>query len=228
MSRDFRLSKLSGKSARRVLLGLTVALVATLATPVAALAGTNGQQINVYSPSQQSVKVCGYNQDNRYRCALFNTSGYGWGAIRGWWWQGMVNLYNFADYNGGKYLGYTSCYVPVSQAGNWTNCYGVRARGNVRRLERHVWGMRIWLNHNGTQATWRSVAASGSFANLDHLPVFGLGPFGWVVEKALSYPACIGRFVNAVRTADAGYGVVIDVNWWAPFWSCGGLKVWTQ
>jgi hypothetical protein len=97
------------------------------------------------------------------------------------------------------------------------------ARGNETKYQLFVWGARIWLSHNTAIAAWQSVSASGNFSNLDKIP--GVPP---LVKSVLQHISCISQFVNDVRSKDVGYGVVMDVNWWAPFWSCGTLKVWSQ
>ena len=139
-----------------------------------------------------------------------------------------VVIYSYAD-TGAKthYLGSTTCQVPAVQTGSqWTTCNGVPARGNETKYEKHAWGLRIWLRHTLAESVWKSVKASGGFADLDHLPI--PKPLSWIVGVAFKDPACIGRFVNEVGSRDAGYGVVMDINWWAPFWACGSLKVWAQ
>jgi len=96
------------------------------------------------------------------------------------------------------------------------------ARGNLTQEQNFWWGARIWLNHNATQAAWRQVQASG---NLSDLQIPGVPS---LITLPLKYIRCVGQFVNDVRANDVGYGVVMDVNWWAPWWSCGTLKVWSQ
>lgn len=93
------------------------------------------------------------------------------------------------------------------------------SRGNVTQEQSFWWGARIWLNHNASQAAWRQVQASGSLSNLQ-IP--------GVPTLALNDISCVAQFVNDVHADDVGYGVVMDVNWWAPWWSCGTLKVWSQ
>ena len=211
---------------RRVLPAIVAGLLFAALAP-SAYAGTNGQQIALNAPSQHSVKICGANQRGYSSCRIFNTT-YGVNYIGGYWYVGNVTLTHYADANGQWQLGTSSCYVPRVQTGDWTSCNGMPGRGNVRQINKYAWGLRIWLTHDGAQSAWRSVAASGNFDNLDKIPVIGLGPFGKVVKAALSYPACIGRFVNSVKASDVGYGVVMDVNWWAPFWACGSMKAWSQ
>jgi hypothetical protein len=96
------------------------------------------------------------------------------------------------------------------------------SRGNVTQEQSFWWGARIWLDHNATQAAWRQVQASGNLSNLQ-IP----GVPRWITLP-LKYISCVGQFVNDVRADDVGYGVVMDINWWAPWWSCGTLKVWSQ
>jgi hypothetical protein len=97
------------------------------------------------------------------------------------------------------------------------------SRGNLTNYETHWWGIRIWLNHTTTQAAWQSVKASGSFAGLGSVPGVP-GP----AKLAFKDISCVSQFINDVGASDVGYGVVMDINWWAPFWSCGTLKVWSQ
>jgi hypothetical protein len=210
---------------------LTVTVIATcaaifgLAAP-AANAGTQGQQIQLFAPSQQSVRICGWNQPDQhhishYVCHVWNTQGYyNSYQLRGWWWHGTVQVQNFADTGAAWWLGNTSCSVPVSQHGDWTTCNGARRRGNVKRFENHFEVppyFLIYLDHNGAQAAWRSVAAAGNFSNLGKIPVIGLGNFGNVVSNALSAVTNIATFINNVKANDHGYGVVIYVSYFAPF-----------
>jgi len=168
------------------------------------------------------------NQYNNHVCYFAKTPGYRFTAIHNWWWKGTVTIANYADANGKThYLGNTTCNVPAFQPNSqWTTCNGTPARGNETKIDKHAWGMRIWLRHIAAEEAWRSVKASGTLASLDQLP---LPPgLSWIVKVALKDPSCIGEFVNAVHNRDVGYGVVMDINWWAPFWSCGTLKVWAQ
>jgi hypothetical protein len=97
-------------------------------------------------------------------------------------------------------------------------------RGNVDQIQTFPWGARIWLDHQGSQAAYRSVQASGSFSALKNsIP----GVPSWL-SWPLQHIGCTSQFINDVRNDDQGYGVVMDINWWAPFWSCGSLKVWSQ
>lgn len=99
----------------------------------------------------------------------------------------------------------------------------VSARGNVQQIQYNWWGMRIWLNHQGAQAAYQSVAAAGRLNNVS-IP----GVPSYISAPMEAYIHCTAQFVNDVRADDVGYGVVMDVNWWSPWWSCGTLKVWSQ
>ncbi len=114
---------------RLIVIGIGVAIAsAVLAGSVLtsmARAGTNGQQIEVYAPTQHSVRVCGSNQWNHNVCHLWNTGGSSlWYPLPNWWWKGSVSLENYAFYGGRWYLDTTSCNVPSDQAGDWTYCRG--------------------------------------------------------------------------------------------------------
>src|SRR5438270_14027239 len=92
--------------AARLVLGAGAAAM-TLAIPGTALAGSGGQQIDVYASSQQSVMICGHNGTNLWVCHRWDTPGYGWTRIHGWWWKGTLSLYSYADFGGQAYLGST-------------------------------------------------------------------------------------------------------------------------
>jgi len=97
--------------------------------------------------------------------------------------------------------------------------------GNVSKVAWYWWGVRIWLNHDAAQAAWKSVAAAGSFAKLANIPVIEAVPgLGWAVQ----YIGCTGQFVKEVRRDDVGRGVVLDVDYIAPWWSCGTMTVQSQ
>jgi hypothetical protein len=96
-------------------------------------------------------------------------------------------------------------------------------RGNVDHIEVNSWGVRIWLDHQGTQAMYQSVAAAGSIpgAPIPYVP--------WYIQApVILYVHCISQFVNDIKNDDQGYGIVMDLNYWAPWWTCGTLKVWGQ
>lgn len=190
-----------------------------------------GQQITLYTPTDQSAWVCGKNQYDNSVCYFAKTPGYGLTQIHNWWWKGTVTIANYADPDGKtRYLGNTTCnVVPAAQpTGQWTTCNGTPARGNQTKFEKHWWGARIWLRHIGADAVWRAGKATGNFAHIDQLPLPLPGWVKKIITLPLKYTACAGRFINELHDRDAGYGIVMDINWWSPFWTCGLLKVWAQ
>jgi hypothetical protein len=201
-----------------------VAAVACLALAPSAFAGGNGQQIQLYTTSSRSAWICGNNQYNNRVCRMVNTNPYHWTAVSGWWWKGTVGIANYADPGGRSfYLGNTYCGVPTYQSSsNWAWCHGTPARGNETKRERNWWGFRIWLSHPGAQSAYNAVKASGNFSSL-----VSVGRIPTPIAIALKYITCTGDFINKVGASDVGYGVVLDVPYYAPFWACG-LKVWSQ
>lgn len=218
--RDMALARACARIAAALLLVVLLGFA-----PSTAFAGSNGQQIQIYGPAQRSVSICGVNQYDQYGCQSFNTPGYTWARIPDYWWKGTIKIGNYADYGARMFLGNTYCQVPAYQpSSDWTACYGVRARGNEKRVSWYWWGARLWLNHPTAEEAWQSVKASGSFSELDKSP-----RVPQPVKLAFKHISCISRFVNEVRGRDVGYGVVMDVNFRAPFFSClGALKVWSQ
>jgi hypothetical protein len=104
-----------------------------VATNTVALAGNNGQQIEVYNANTNYnyVDVCGYNQNDQWVCTLPKL---GWlynprGSIReivGWWWHNyngqwpkiyaVVSPSSKTDYE-------WACSVPTTLQGtNWVKC----------------------------------------------------------------------------------------------------------
>ena len=116
--------------------------------------------------------------------------------------------------------------MTASAAMQQTVVHTAASRGNVTQEQSSWWGARIWLDHNASQAAWSQVQASGDLSILQ-IPgeIPGVPEY---ITLPLKYLSCVGQFVNDVRADDVGYGVVMDVNWWAPWWSCGTLKVWSQ
>jgi hypothetical protein len=87
--------------------------------PGTALAGTNGQQLDVLSCQTHYIHVYGYNQNNYWNPDgwRFTLSGCGWHPINGMWWKGPMWIYAYNS--AGKYLGVEYTRVPQSQPGNY-------------------------------------------------------------------------------------------------------------
>ncbi len=100
---------------------LTVSIV--LATPVA-LAGSSGQQIEVYIASgTNSVEIAGHNQIGEEIHQGLNISGNPT-KDTGYWWENTVEITAYTGTNEtGTDLGTYPCDVPVSQSSNWYSCY---------------------------------------------------------------------------------------------------------
>ncbi len=173
-------------------------LVLALIFPAAALAGSNGQQIAVYAPSQKSVKICGNNQNGTYTCVISNTP-YRTTSIPHWWWKESVVLYNYADPEEHFFLGRTGCTVPVYQANSdWTTCNGVRARGNQDQYQWNWWGLRVWVDHSRIQAAWQQVKAAGSLAVLPSTDV-GYGVVMDISARAPFYSCSLPIIGDAMK-----------------------------
>jgi hypothetical protein len=104
----------------------TISMVAF--TVPAALAGTNGQQVEVQSGLPWSyVRVCGTNNYNRSACSPVETGRIYYGAyadvrISGYWFKGWVTIYGYKSAHARSDES-TVCYVPRSQSGsNWWQC----------------------------------------------------------------------------------------------------------
>jgi hypothetical protein len=95
------------------------------------------------------------------------------------------------------------------------------ARGNENKYAANWWGLRVWMNHANTQTTIRQEQATGRLSNWGSVQV----PFP--LSVAAKYVGCAGQFVQNLKRADVGYGVVFDAPWYTPFWTCG-LSVWSQ
>lgn len=103
-------------------------LLLLLAAPSAVSAGTNGQQIELYAPAEQSAQICGTNQYNQQVCHRGNIT-YPWSLIKNWWWKGTVTIASYSGANEQGYLGTTTCLVPTAQASNQTSCLAIRPAG---------------------------------------------------------------------------------------------------
>jgi hypothetical protein len=94
---------------------------------------------------------------------------------------------------------------------------------NITSIQTMWWGLHIRLSHADTQSTYQSVQAAGyvsSASLLSKLPAS--------IGTAFQYIGCIGQFVNDLRNDDQGYGVNINVAYFAVFWTCGSYTVWAQ
>jgi hypothetical protein len=107
--------------ARRGSLFVVFALLALGVAPSVALGGTNGQQIRVYAPWQQSMMICGTNQNGQHACHYGNVT-FPRELIKGWWWVGRVKIYSYAGKNFTDYRGYTTCTVPARSSTDWWYC----------------------------------------------------------------------------------------------------------
>ena len=115
---------------RQVRTVLAVAAVACTAacgfSAPTAKAGAYGQQIELYAPTQRSIRVCGTNQFDEAVCHIWNTPSthHQYYKLPSWWWIGTVTIQNFADRRAQHPLDMTFCQVPVRQRSNWTRCNG--------------------------------------------------------------------------------------------------------
>jgi hypothetical protein len=91
----------------------------TCVSPATALAGTNGQQLDVLSCQAHYIHVYGTNQNNYYYPPgrWFTLYGCGGHPINGWWWKGPMKIYAYNS--AGAYLGVEYLTVPVSQSGDY-------------------------------------------------------------------------------------------------------------
>jgi len=89
----------------------------TLAVPQAAEAGTNGQQLDVFSHYCWWIDISGVNQDGTASdTGVLYMPNYEM-QVGGWWWKGEVAIDCF-DY-AGAYAGVTFTTVPTSQSSDW-------------------------------------------------------------------------------------------------------------
>jgi len=103
-------------------LGLLTAFV-VLATPVV-FAGSSGQQITVYTGSAtRSVKIGGDNQFGAETHQTLETPSSPT-YDSGYWWERTIQITSYSGTGGsGSDLGTVDCNVPVSQSGNWYDCF---------------------------------------------------------------------------------------------------------
>jgi hypothetical protein len=126
-----------------------ITVLAALVLPPAsvALAGSNGQQIQVYACNASRVVIKGPNQSGNTVSYTLSTSTSGCGtfAISGWYWKGSVSItpyYSVSSeypYYGGQGF---SVNVPISQSSNWytVNVPTPSARQWV------LWRAQTWVN----------------------------------------------------------------------------------
>ena len=99
------------------LVGLMV-LGLLAAAPIPALAGSNGQQINVQDNRGDVYSVCidGQNQSGAHVRACFSTPSYNnW--INNYWWRGWTLIDEYGA--SGNYIQTVGTYVPTSQSSDW-------------------------------------------------------------------------------------------------------------
>ncbi len=98
-------------------------LFSVAATPVV-FAGSSGQQITVYTgPATRSVKITGDNQGGVETHQTLETPA---SPIydAGYWWERSIQITSYSGTQGsGSDLGTVNCSVPVSQSGNWYDCF---------------------------------------------------------------------------------------------------------
>lgn len=94
---------------------ITVCLVTSF--PLTAFAGTNGQQLAVYTCNTQSLGIEGTNHNGVYTGASFRVSTTcGWKYINNWWWKGSVKITAYRT--NGSAVG-KSVLIPAWQVGDW-------------------------------------------------------------------------------------------------------------
>lgn len=103
-------------------LGLLTACV-VLTTPVA-LAGSSGQQVEVYvTAGTDSVEISGHNQIGEEIHQGLNI-GANPTKDTGYWWEKTLEITAYTGANeSGTASGPYACDVPVSQSSNWYSCY---------------------------------------------------------------------------------------------------------
>jgi hypothetical protein len=92
-------------------------------------------------------------------------------------------------------------------------------RGNESRVEGYPWGWRIWLDHD---TILKIVYEEEEVSNGELSDGRSHMPGG---NQVIAYINCAVDFVNALRDDDAGHGIVADVKWSAPLWTCDNTKV---
>lgn len=87
---------------------------------------TGGRQVEIYSPAQESARLCGVNQRNQHVCHTWNTPGArSLFRLSNWWWKGTVTIQNYEGADGrGPLLNTTTCRVPSSPGSAFTHCEG--------------------------------------------------------------------------------------------------------
>jgi hypothetical protein len=138
-------------TAWRVSLAGALCLTILGIAPTVALAGTNGQQVELYAPAEQSAQICGTNQYNQQVCHRGNIT-YPWSLIKSWWWKGQVTISSYSSTSERGYLGTTTCQVPTSQTGSdKTVCIAVRPAGYPYKRTFGNLGGKLY---NLVSATW--------------------------------------------------------------------------
>jgi hypothetical protein len=99
-----------------------------IATQSAAVAGSNGQQVQIYNYNTSSTYqyICAYNQNTQWNCSSwspYNPRGSA-ATLWGWWWKTASGQYGFQYVR--IYMntgGYYNCNVPQSwSGGNVVTC----------------------------------------------------------------------------------------------------------
>jgi len=107
-------------------LSACVAIIAgTIALSPVAIAGSNGQHIELYvGQDTNSVEIAGENQLGGEVHQILNTPSSPTRDASAWW-KYTVEITSYTGINAtGTDEGTAYCDVPVSQSGNWYDCYG--------------------------------------------------------------------------------------------------------
>jgi hypothetical protein len=115
---------------------VALAIVGSAALTPAAVAGTNGQHVEVIpARNAMNVTICGDNQANVWTCRYRRTV-----RARVWftsWWKGWVEITEFAPDLFNPMTPPTVrgvCWVPTSQQSNWVKCRAAQRTPHVAIL----------------------------------------------------------------------------------------------
>jgi len=114
---------LNKKALTRLIAAGSIASAVSFGSGAHAFAGTDGQQLEVYSSNAVTVFVQGTNQsgDQVGQCFNLNTIG-GYSFLGGWWWIGATNVQFYSQYQCAGYISQINTTVPLNSGCSGGSC----------------------------------------------------------------------------------------------------------
>jgi len=132
-----------------------------------------------------------------------------------------------ASSSSGLQLQQYSCNGTPAQSFLLTPPGSQQGRGDQRSAQVFWWGVRVWIDHGMAQNLVNQYRVEGTVGAatklLSKIPALA-SP---LVSLEASHIACLTGVFNTIASDDQGYGVVVDVPWYTPFWGCG-INMWAQ